>query len=205
MCAAQLRDPRILLSRRVVDGTVFDKAFARNLRHGLVTPPRAIHAVVGHPADRGCGELPLGGDRGDLREAVGLRDHEHPLLGLGQQDLVRGHSRLPRGDEREVDLDPHTTPRRHLGGGRGKPCGAHVLNRHDVTRGDELEARLQQELLGEGIADLDLGPSLLAVVRQLLGRERGAVDPVPPSARSDDHEHVPHSARGGPDQVALPH
>src|SRR6266566_4033055 len=83
------------------------------------------------------------------------------------------------------------------------PRGAHVLDRHDVAGGDELEARLEQQLFGEGIADLDLWAALLAGVRQLLRRERRAVDAIAAGARPHAQQHVADTVSAGADQVPL--
>ena len=70
--------------------------------------------------------------------------------------------------------------------------------------GDQLEAGLEQQLLGEGIAHLHLGPPRLALLGQLLGREAGAVNAVAPGAGADAEQHVAHAVRRGADQVAPP-
>ena len=64
--------------------------------------------------------------------------------------------------------------------------------------GDELEAGLEQELLGEGVADLDLRPARLALLRQLLGGEARPVDAVTPGAGSDREQHVADAVRPPP-------
>src|SRR2546426_5784286 len=50
------------------------------------------------------------------------------------------------------------------------------------------ETGLEQQLLGERIAHLDLGPTSLALERELLGGERGAVDAVAARARAHDQQ-----------------
>ncbi len=85
--------------------------------------------------------------------------------------------------------------RRHLGGRAGEAGGAHVLDRDDVAASDQLEARLEEELLGEGIADLDLGPPRLALLAQFLRGEARPVDAVAPGAGAHDEQHVAHAVR----------
>jgi hypothetical protein len=166
--------------------------------------PHPEDPVVGDPPD-GCGvELPPGAHRLDLGHPRGLRHHQHPFLALAQQDLVRGHTRLAGGHQAGIDLDADAAACRHLRARAGEPRGPHVLNRHDEIRGDELETRLEEQLLGEGIAHLHLRAPRLAPLRQLLGREAGAVDPVAPGPRADAEQDVPHTVGGGPDQVRLP-
>ena len=48
--------------------------------------------------------------------------------------------------------------------GGGEAGGAHVLDGDDRVRGHQLEAGLDQQLLGERVADLDGGALLLGVL-----------------------------------------
>ena len=75
------------------------------------------------------------------------------------------------------------------------PGGAHVLDGDDHAAVDQLEAGFQQQLLGEGIADLHLGPARLALLGQLLGGEAGAVDAVATGAGTHGEQHVAHAVR----------
>ncbi len=117
--------------------------------------------------------------------------------------FVRRHPGFARGDEPRVDLDADAAARRHLGRARGEARRAHVLDGHDVPGADQLERRLDQQLLGERIAHLHLRPPGLALCRQLLGRERGAVDAVATGAGADGDDRVPGAGGAGPDQLVL--
>jgi len=135
---------------------------------------------------------------------VAVSHDEHPLLGLGEQNLVRRHPRLARGNARQVDLHADAAPRGHLGRGRRESRRAHVLDRDDVAGGDQFEARLQQQLLREWIADLHLRTAPLALLCQLLGGKRGAVDAVSSGAGAEHEQRVAHAMRRRRDQVLLP-
>src|SRR6267143_3445420 len=199
----KFRDGRVLLRLWMIDRGVVNQLLSGNLDDHFALPRAAIHAVVRDlPNGRG-GELPLRGDRLDLFDAVALGDNQHPLLRLRQQDLIRRHSRLAGGDLGEIDLHPDAAARGHLRRGRRESGRAHVLNGYDVPGADQLEARFEQQLLGEGIAYLDLGTALLACVRQLFRRERRAVDPVAARARADREENVAHALRRGLDEILL--
>ena len=188
---------------RMVDRAVVHQPLPGNRRDHLPVMPHPEDPVVGDPPDGGRRELPAGAHRLDLGHPGGLGHHQHPLLALAQQDLVRGHALFAGGHQAGIDLDPDAAARRHLRARAGEPCGPHVLDGDDEARGDELEARLEQELLGEGVAHLHLGPPRLALLRQLLGGEAGSVDAVAPGARADTEEHVAHALGRGPDQVLL--
>src|SRR5205814_4576922 len=132
---AQPSDGFVLTRLRRVHRTVVDQPLPWDLHHDLLLPGGAVHPIVSDPPDRRGGELPFGGDRLDVRHALPRRDHQHPFLRLGEQDLVRGHPGLARGHARQVYLHPDTAPRGHLGRRGRQPRGAHVLDRHDVARG----------------------------------------------------------------------
>ena len=178
-----------------VDRTVVHQALAGNRGHGEPVVLDPEDPVVGHPADGRGGELPLGADRLDLLHPPGLGHHQHPLLRFGEQDLVRRHPGFARRHQSGVDLDADAAARRHLGARAGETGGAHVLDGDDQTRGDQLQAGLEQQLLGERVAHLDLRPACLALLGQLLGGEAGAVDAVASGARADREEHVADAVR----------
>jgi hypothetical protein len=58
-----------------------------------------------------------------------------------------------QGTHVEVELDAEVALGAHLDGRAGQAGSAHVLDRDDAP-GHELEAGFQQQLLGEGVADL---------------------------------------------------
>jgi hypothetical protein len=117
-------------------------------------------------------------------------DGDHPLLRLGDHDLPRLHRVLAKRHAVEVHVDSRSR-RSHLRETRREARGAAVLQRLDETRLDELDARLDQLLAGEGIADLD-GRPLVGVVLAELGRRehRGAADAVAARRRAVEDDVV---------------
>src|SRR5690606_25662202 len=89
--------------------------------------------------------------------------------------------------------------------GRGESGRAHVLNADDVAAADQLEGRLEQQLLRERVPDLHLRPPGFAAFLQLFARERRAVDPVPSGARAHHHDRVARAGRLRADQVLGAH
>ena len=91
----------------------------------------------------------------DIRLAAGPRDHEHPLLGLAEHDLVRDHARRAARDA--IDIDPHADPAAgsELARRTGEPRRAEVLDRLDRVERHELQRRFEEQLLDERVADLD--------------------------------------------------
>ncbi len=69
---------------------------------------------------------------------------------------------------------------------------------------DQLEAGLEQQLLGEGIADLHLWPARFALLRQLLGGEAGAVDAVAPGPSPTHSRTLPTPWARARDQLRFP-
>ena len=127
-------------------------------------------------------QVPLLEDPLDLGLASLLGDEQHPLLRLGQHDLVRRHAGLALRNQRDVDLDAGAAARPHLARRAGQPGRAHVLDADERVGLHQLEARLEQQLLHERIADLHRRPLLGRLLVELRRRHRRAVDAV--AARS---------------------
>ena len=114
-----------------------------------------------------------------------LDDEQHALLRLGEHDLVRRHAGLALRDTCDVDLDARAAARAHLAGRAGQAGGAHVLHADQRVGLHQLEARLEQELLHERIADLHGRPLLGRLLVELRRRHRRAVDAVAAGLRAD--------------------
>ena len=142
-------------------------------------------AGVGGVADDGEVEPPFLEDRLGLGFGAGLQDDQHALLALRQHHLVGGHAVLALGHAVEVERDADAALVRHLAGGRGEAGGAHVLNGDDGVLGHQLEAGLDQQLLGEGVAHLHGRALLVGFVVELGRRHGGAVDAVAPRLGAD--------------------
>jgi hypothetical protein len=112
-------------------------------------------AVGGHDADDGAGDPPPLADLADRCFAVRPDDREHPFLALRDEDLEGGQPRLPAGHGIEVDEHAGPGPVGGLRGRAGDAAGAEVLEPLDEPALDELERRLDEELLGERVADLN--------------------------------------------------
>ena len=74
----------------------------------------AHEAVVRHFADHGRIEVPLLEDAHHFVFATALGHDEHPLLRLGQHDLVRRHAALAHRDAVEDQADARAGPAGHL-------------------------------------------------------------------------------------------
>src|SRR5437899_7457668 len=99
---------------------------------------------VGDLTDDRRVELPLLANRDDARLLAGLRDEEHPLLGLAQEHLVRGELLRATRHAIEVEIKPAAAPARHLDGRRGEPRRAHVLDADEEILGEYLEASFEE-------------------------------------------------------------
>ncbi|MNQ64886.1 hypothetical protein D3C85_793260 [compost metagenome] len=135
-------------------------------------------AGVGRLADDGEVQAPLLEDAiADILEA-GLQDRQHALLAFRQHHLIGGHAHFALGHLVEVQLDADAALAGHFDRGRGQTCCAHVLNGGDGARGHQLQRGFDQQLLGEGVADLDGGALGLRLVVELGRGHGGAVDAV---------------------------
>ena len=159
------------LARAVVERRVVGQ---RRRRH--VGQHRAVHAVTdaqapaaggvgrGHRADDGGPHLPLGADGGHGRPRLGRDDGEHALLALARHHLPRLHALLAPRHGGDVHVHADAAAPRRLARGAGEPGAAEVLDPDHELRVEQLQARLDQALLLEGIAHLDAGS--LGVVRR---------------------------------------
>ena len=179
-------------ARALVHGGVLGQRPDRHLGHHLAVHASPEDAVRRHPPDRDGVQLPLGEDLLDLRLPPPRDDEEHPLLRLGEEDLVRRHARLTLGDAVEVDLRPRSRAGGHLRCRAGETGRPHVLDADDGARRHRLETRLEEELLGERVPDLHGRAPLRRTLVEGLRRHRRSVDPVAPRLGPDVDEGVAH-------------
>ncbi len=162
--------------------------------------------VVGDLADHRGLHVPLGGDRGELLEAVRADDRHHPLLGLRHEDLAGGQGRVAQQDLLQVDVHPAVAVRGHLGRRAGDARRAEVLDALHHAGGEQLQAALDEHLLHEGVAHLHAGPlGGLGVVERLAGQDRRAADAVAAGARAEQHHLVAHARGAAAVHVLVPH
>src|SRR5688500_14775264 len=169
-------------SQAIVDDRVGGQGAGRDARELCCTvartpigrEPARDHddvALVRDPPDHRAGEGPARADRLDGVQPVRTDDREHPLLALADEDLERLHAGLAPRDRIQVDDDPGA---RAIGGlgRRARDAGrAEVLQPLDQPALDELERRLDEQLLGKWIADLHRWPLRWIVVRERCGGE----------------------------------
>ena len=185
------RHPRALIERRRV-GELVDRQIGFD--HALVLDDHA--AGIGRAPDDREIEAPLAEHLLAGAFRARLEDHQHPLLAFREHHLVGRHVGLALRHVVEVQLDADAALVGHL---RRRGCEArraHVLDRDDRIGRHQLEARLDQQLLGEGVADLH-GRALFRALVVELGRRHGrAVDAVAPGLGADvDHRQA--DALGG--------
>ena len=123
-------------------------------------------------------QTPFGKDAQHFVFAALFGDQQHALLALGEHDLVGGHAGFALGNEVELDVEAHAAARAHLAGGAGEAGRAHVLNADDGAGLHGFKAGFEQQLLHEGIADLDVGALGLGALVELFAGHGGAVDAV---------------------------
>ena len=104
-------------------------------------------------------------------------------------------------DERDVDLDAGAAARAHLARRRGQSGRAHVLDADERVGLHHLEARLEQQLLHERIADLHGRTLLSGLVVELRRRHRRAVDAVAAGLGADVIDRIAGTGRDGLDDL----
>ena len=155
--------------------------------------------VDGHVADDCPRDLPAFEETAHILLVAFTDDDEHPLLRLGEHDLIWRHGVLAARDFRYIDHEAGPPARGRFGAGCREPGRAEVLDARDpigVVVG-EVEAGLHEHLLQEGIADLHCRAQLLEarVGIGAGGKTRGAVDAVAARVGADEHEYVARAFR----------
>ncbi len=150
---------------------------------------------VGGPAHDREIELPLAEHGLGLGLFRGVEHHEHALLAFGQHHLIGRHAGLAGRHMVEVEFDAEVALGAHLDGRRREARRAHVLDRDDGAGRHEFEAGFEQQLLGEGVADLHGRALAQRVVVEGRRRHGGPADAVAPRLRAEIHDGFP-DARG---------
>ena len=173
-----LRQIRRRLHRAAIDRRIVGERAVRNVGDNRASILHTQAAIGRDLPDPRCVKIPFLENPLDLLLAPALDDEQHPLLRLGQHDLVRRHAALALWNERDVDLDACAAARSHFRRRAGQPGRAHVLDPDQRVGAHHLQAGFEQELLHERIADLHGRPLFRRFLAELGGRHRRAVDAV---------------------------
>ncbi len=178
-------------------------------RPSASSPPSTIVdvAVGGDPADDRDRQAPALADLADGRpSAPGCDDREHPLLRLARSSpRTAPCPGSRRGIASRSTRDPGPGPIGGLRGGAGDAAGAEVLEALDEAALDQLEGRLDEQLLGERVADLDGRPLRRVVVGEgRRGEDRRAADPVAAGRRAEQDDEVARARAPPPASAAAP-
>ena len=162
----------------VIERGVIEQRRQRHIADGLALVFQHQVTRVGGPADGRRVQAPLGEDALAVGLAAGLEDRQHPLLAFREHHLVGRHAFFALWHVIEVELDADAPLAGHLDRGGGETRRAHVLDRGHGARRHQLQRRLDQQLFGEGVADLNGGALFVGGVVELLAGHGGAMDPV---------------------------
>ena len=132
-----------------------------------------------------------------LRLLFRLEHHEHALLALGEHHFIGAHADFAARHLVEIERHAEVALGSHLRGRAGQARRAHVLDGDDAILRHDLQTRFEQQLFGEGIADLHRRPLLLGVRAELGGRHAGAVDTVTPGLGAEVDDRFSHARRLG--------
>ena len=96
-----------------------------------------------------------------------------------------------------MDLNAHAVVAAigHLHGRTRQPGGAHILDADNRARAHQLQTRLDEQLLSEGVSHLHGRPLFFTPLVELLARHRGAMDAISPRARAHVKDRVPDPRR----------
>ena len=190
----------------LVENALVERAFDRTPVHRPVVRGGArrqvddLLAAPGHPqtsgvgdgADDGGGHVPLRTDREEVVELLGGDHGHHAFLRLAHEDLLGSERRVAQRYGVEVDVHAAGAGSREFGRRAREAGRAEVLDADDEVGGEDLEAALDEHLLGERVADLDGGTlGRFRVVERRAGEHRRPADSVAAGARAEQHDLVP--------------
>ena len=145
--------------------------------------------ALGDLADLGAGYIPVLADFAELLHVLRSHNGAHALLGLGGEDLCRGHILRAQRHVIEVDLHASIAGGSQLGGSAGQARAAQVLNANDHAGVVEVQAALDEDLLGEGVAHLHGRQLALGAVLEGIGGQHGhAADAIQTGAGAEEHD-----------------
>ncbi len=183
--------------RALVHRALVGEARRRDVDDDLAVPADGEPVALDDLADRGGEHPPLRRQREQRVEPGGLDDRQHPLLRLAGEHLVRRHGRLAERNAVEVDGHAAAPGGRGLGERACQPGAAEVLDAGDQPGVVHLEARLDEQLLGERVADLHARPlGGAALVERRAGQHAHAADAVATGLGAEQDDHVADAARG---------
>jgi hypothetical protein len=160
--------------------------------------------IRGSVSDHREVEPPFAEDRLGRGVFVGLEHHEHALLALRQHHLIRRHAGLAAGHLVKIEGHAEVALGAHLDRRGGQARRAHVLDGDDAALLHDLQAGFEQQLFGEGVADLHGRALALGIFVESCGRHRRAMDPVAAGLGAEiDDRHANAGRRGVENLVGL--
>ena len=191
----RVRLQRVLPLRAGVRAVVGRALVGDGLRRGVDDRLAAVGddqvGAVGDHADVGRDDVPLGADGHELVHVLRLHHGAHALLGLRRQDLRCGHVLRTQVHVVQVDLHAAVAGGRQLRHGAGQARAAEVLDADDDAGLVQVEAALDEHLLGERVTDLDGRQlALRALLEGVRRQHRHAADAVEARAGAEEHDAV---------------
>ena len=182
--------------RAIIERGIVGQRAQRNVADHFAVEFQHHVPGISHFTDYGKVQLPLAEDRLGHRLLAGLQHHEHPLLAFAQHHFVGRHAFLAAGHEVHVEPDARAALAGHFDRAGSEAGRAHVLDRDDRVGGHQLEAGLDQQLFGEGIAHLHGRALFLALLVEVGAGHGRAVDPVAPGLGADIDDRIADAGGG---------
>ena len=173
-----------------------------NFRYDFFVMQHAHQAILGDAPDFHRVESPLGEYLEHFLFAPAFGHQQHALLRFAEHHFVWRHARFALRYVRQFDLNAKAAARGHLARCARESRRAHVLNRDDCARLHRFEARFEQQLFHERIADLHVGPLLLRFLGEFRGsQKRCAVNAITSGFRAHVNYGIADAARLGEKQI----
>jgi hypothetical protein len=172
----------------------------------LAVPLDHEAAVAGHLAEHAGLDIPFADHLEECVELVGSDDRHHALLTLAHEDLLGRECGVSQQHLLEVDAHSAAAVRGQFARRARDARGAEVLDRLDQAVAIQLEAALDEHLLGEGVADLHRGAlGRAGGVERVGGQDAGPADAVATGAGAEQHHSVARAARVRELEVLVSH
>ena len=194
------------LHRPVIDGAFMCDGARWYVDDAIAVPVDREATGVGHLADDDSLNLPPATDIHEGIDVLGCHHGAHALLRLAHEDFLRREGGIAQQHPIEVHMHATLAIGREFARRAGDAGAPEILNALDQTGVQHVQRALNEQLLHEGIPDLDTGALGRTIgVEGLTRQHRDATDAIATGARAVQHDEVADTLGGGQMNILVPH
>ena len=185
----------------LLDGGVIGEGGGRNLGSNSSVMQHPNQRFLQHAADHSSLEPPTPEPLHQRFLAAGLDHKQHPLLGLREQKLIRGHPGFPGGHPIQVQFNAEPPFGRHFRTAAGETSRTHVLGCHDIPAGEGLQTGFDQSLFKKGVTHLHRRPVIEGVGTEFGTGEAGTTHAIATGGAAHVDHGIPDTDGSGFDDL----